>query len=90
MAPVAGDDGKPIEIGGTGGSWFRYAGNWQWSWQRDFFDQSCAGAVFLDLMQKGKLSEKMQERMKAGSKMPGWVKRRDFDWYATVVNREDE
>ena len=90
IAPVAGDDGKPIEIAGTGGSWFRYAGNWQWSWQRDFFDQSCAGAVFLDLMQKGKLSAKMQERMKAGSKMPGWVKRRDFDWYATVVNREDE
>ena len=90
MAPIPGDDGKPIEIGGTGGSWFRYAGNWQWSWQRDFFDQSCAGAVFVDLMQKGKLSEKMQERMKAGSKMPGWVKRKDFDWYSTVVNREDE
>ena len=90
LAPVTDDDGKPIEIGGTGGSWFRYAGNWQWSWQRDFFDQSCAGAVFLELLQKGKLSEKMQERMKMGSRQPGWVKRASFDWYATITDREDE
>jgi hypothetical protein len=27
--------------------------------------------------------------MKAGSKMPGWVKRRDFDWYGTITDRED-
>jgi hypothetical protein len=89
IAPVAGEDGKPVEIGGTGGSWFRYAGNWQWAWQRDFFDQGCAGAVFLDLMQKGKLSKKMEERIKAGSRMPGWVKRSEFDWYATIADRED-
>jgi len=78
-----------VEIGGTGGSWFRYAGRWQWAWQRDFFDQSCAGAVFLDLMQKGKLSPQMEERIKRGSKMPGWVKRADFDWYGTIADRED-
>lgn len=90
LAPIAGADGKPIEIGGTGGSWFRYAGNWQWSWQRDFFDTSCAGAVFLDLLQQGKLSEKMQERLKMGSRQPGWVKRASFDWYATILDREDE
>ena len=89
IAPVTGDDGKPVEIGGTGGSWFRYAGNFQWIWQRDFFDQSCAGAVFMDLMQQGKLSEKMQQRMKAGSRQPGWVKRAEFDWYGTIADRED-
>ena len=26
LAPVTGDDGKPVEIGGTGGSWFRRDG----------------------------------------------------------------
>ena len=26
LAPITGDDGQPVEIAGTGGSWFRYAG----------------------------------------------------------------
>src|SRR5687767_12062097 len=29
-------DGTRYEIAGLGGSWFRYAGNFQWSWQRDW------------------------------------------------------
>jgi hypothetical protein len=89
LAPIPGDDDKPIEIAGTGGSWFRYGGDWQWCWQRDFFDHGCAGAVFLELMQKGQLSAEMQERMRKGSRMPGWVKRAEFDWYATIADRED-
>jgi len=40
-------------------------------------------------MQKGKLSAEMERRIKQGSKMPGWVKRSDFDWYATIADRED-
>lgn len=89
VAPFEDENGRPIEIAGTGGSWFRYGGNWQWVWQRDFFDHGCAGAVFLDLLQRGQLSEKMQERLKRGAKMPGWVRRSDFDWYATIADRED-
>jgi hypothetical protein len=89
IAPVTGDDGKPIEIAGTGGSWFRYAGNFRWAWQRDFFDHGNAGAVFLDLLQKGRLSPEMQERLARGPRQPGWVKRETFDWYATVTDRED-
>jgi hypothetical protein len=46
--------------------------------------------VFLELLQKNALSEKMQERMKKGSHQPGWVKRSSFDWYATITDREDE
>lgn len=84
VAPVKDADGKPYEIAGTGGSWFRYAGSFQWSWQRDFFDHMNAGVVFLELAKAGKLSEKMQERMKKGSKMPGWVRREEFDWYETI------
>jgi len=90
IAPHKGPDGKPIEIAGTGGSWFRYGGNWQWCWQRDFFDHGNAGAVFLDLLQKGLLSPEMQERLKRGSKQPGWVRREEFDWYTSIVDREDK
>ena len=45
--------------------------------------------VFMTLMQEGKLSEKMQQRMQAGSRQPGWVKRSEFDWYGTIADRED-
>jgi ketosteroid isomerase-like protein len=88
VAPVKDAGGRPYEIAGTGGSWFRYAGDGQWSWQRDFFDHGNAGAVFLTLAANGQLSEPMQKRMKAGSNMPGWVPRSDFDWYGTVEDRE--
>jgi hypothetical protein len=89
VAPDADADGKPYEIAGVGGSWFRYAGNYQWEWQRDFFDHMNAGAVFGAMMQANQLKPAMVERMKKGSKMPGWVKRSEFDWYATISDRED-
>jgi hypothetical protein len=84
VAPVARPDGKPFEIAGTGGSWFRYAGAFRWSWQRDFFDHANAGHVFGELSASGKLSPAMQERLRKGSRMPGWVRRESFDWYATL------
>jgi len=90
VAPSKDPDGNPYEIAGTGGSWFRYGGNYKWAWQRDFFDHGNAGVVFLAMMENGDLSETMQERMKKGSRMPGWVKRETFDWCSTVVGREDE
>lgn len=75
IAPVKRPDGSPWEVAGVGGSWFRYAGDWRWSWQRDFFDHANAAAVFLELARQGALAEAMQERMRKGSKMPGWVRR---------------
>ncbi len=84
VAPVKQADGTPYEIAGTGGSWFRYGGNYQWSWQRDFFDHANAGATFLAMAKDQKLSEGMLRRMAQGSKAPGWVRRADFDWYATL------
>ena len=89
VAPVSGRDGKPYEISGTGGSWFRYAGDFRWCWQRDFFDHANAGAVFLELAKNDQLSEGLQERLKQGSRMPGWIRRGEFDWYETIANRED-
>ena len=88
IAPVKDPQGRPYEVAGTGGSWFRYGGNFQWCWQRDFFDHGNAGAVFMEMARNGQLSEKMQERMKRGSRMPGWVKRESYDWYADIEDRE--
>jgi hypothetical protein len=78
VAPVKRPDGKPYEVAGVGGSWFRYAGNYQWSWQRDFFDYGNAGTLFLELMQAGKLSAGMQKRIEkgmTGELAPGHYKR---------------
>jgi hypothetical protein len=88
LAPVKDPSGAPYEIPGTGGSWFRYAGNFRWSWQRDFFDIGNTAAVFAKLAQNGQLSEPMQERIKKGSRMPGWVRLGEFDWYETIADPE--
>jgi hypothetical protein len=88
LAPVKDPDGNAYEIAGTGGSWFRYAGDFRWSWQRDFFDHGNAGAVFGAMAKNQQLTPKMLERMKKGSKMPGWVRRSDFDWYQTILDPE--
>ncbi|MBI2169913.1 MAG: nuclear transport factor 2 family protein [Actinobacteria bacterium] len=66
-------DGSPYEVVGIGGSWFRYAGNFQWSWQRDFFDFGNVVALFVEMIQDGTLSEGMTRRMEgmAGGMPPG-------------------
>jgi hypothetical protein len=84
LAPVTRPDGENYEIAGTGGSWFRYAGDYKWCWQRDFFDHANAGALFMEMAKNGHLTEAMQERMKKGSDMPGWVRSGEFDWYETI------
>ncbi len=88
IAPVKDPEGVPYEIRGTGGSWFRYAGDFKWCWQRDFFDHSNAAAVFGAMAKNGQLTPKMIERMKKGSKMPGWTPLAEFDWYATIPDPE--
>jgi hypothetical protein len=88
IAPVKDPDGVPYEIRGTGGSWFRYAGDYKWSWQRDFFDHGNMGATFTAMAKNGDLTPRMLERMKAGSKMPGWTRREDFDWMTGIVDIE--
>lgn len=76
--------GKPYEIQGTGGSWFHYAGDFKWDWQRDFFDHMNAGHTFLQMAKNGHLSDEMQRRMGEGSGMPGWHRLEDFDWLTTL------
>ena len=63
-------DGSHYEVAGIGGSWFRYGGAFQWSWQRDWFDYGNAAATFLEMMTDGTLSEGMTARMQR-SLQPG-------------------
>jgi len=56
-------DGSHYEVAGIGGSWFGYAGGFQWRYQRDWFDYGNAAALFLEMMKDGTLSEGMTERM---------------------------
>ncbi len=88
IAPVEDPEGVPYEIRGTGGSWFRYGGDFQWAWQRDFFDHACAGAVFGAMAKNGQLTEAMLKRMKLGSKSPGWTHKSEFDWFSTIADIE--
>ena len=76
-------DGTNYEIAGLGGSWFRYAGNFLWSWQRDFFDVGNAGALFMQMIRDGTLLPGMQQRMEramSGERLPGplraWARHR--------------
>jgi hypothetical protein len=78
VADAARPDGSPYEVAGIGGSWFRYAGDFQWSWQRDFFDFGNATSLFIEMIEAGTLSEGMKRRMeRAGSKerLPGHYRR---------------
>lgn len=74
IADATRDDGSNYEVQGIGGSWFRYGGNFQWSWQRDWFDYGNAAAVFIEMIQDGKLSDGMKARMERATKageLPG-------------------
>ena len=65
-------DGSEYEVAGLGGSWFRYAGDFKWSWQRDFFDLGNVTALFIEMIKSDTLSEGMKRRMEAaGGKLPG-------------------
>ena len=66
-------DGSPYEVAGIGGSWFRYAGNFQWSWQRDFFDFGNAAHLFMEMLNDGTLSDGMKARMERSGQasLPG-------------------
>ncbi len=88
LAPVNDADGKPYEIRGTGGSRFRYARDFKWAWQRDAFDHINTVPVFGAMMQAGQLTGRMQERMKAGSKMQRWTRIDEFDWFETLEDPE--
>jgi hypothetical protein len=56
-------DGTPYEVPGFTGSWFHYAGNFQWSWQRDILDWGNLQATFKELIADGMMSDVFRARM---------------------------
>jgi len=80
IAPYTRPDGQAYEISGIGGSWFEYAGNYQWKWQRDFFDLGNAKALFFELAGAGKLDSVVKEkihRQAKGELLPGHFRLRE-------------
>ncbi|WAL68337.1 nuclear transport factor 2 family protein [Amycolatopsis cynarae] len=78
LAGATRPDGTRYEVAGIGGSWFRYGGNWQWSWQRDFFDFGNVSALYLEMIRDNALSEGMRERIRratSGRRLPGYFRR---------------
>ena len=70
-----GADVEQREIYGIGGSWFRLNDAGLIEWQRDFFDFGHVQKLYLQLMQEGRLSAGMQQRIQrslAGEKLPGY------------------
>ncbi len=69
-------DGRNYSPEGIGGSWFRYGGDFQWSWQRDFFDFGNVSALFMEMITNNALSDGMNKRIeRSGSgPLPGWYK----------------
>lgn len=67
-------DGSRYSVHGFGGSWFRYAGDFQFSWQRDFFDFGNVSNLFLEMLTDQACSEGMLARIErsAPGTLPGW------------------
>jgi hypothetical protein len=64
-AAFAAPDGRPYEVEGLGCSWFQYAGEHQWSWQRDIFDVAMAGSAVVRIIQDGAVTPELTERFQA-------------------------
>jgi hypothetical protein len=57
--------GAPYEVEGLGCSWFQYAGEQQWAWQRDVFDVAMAGSAVVRMLQDGAVTPEFNQRMQA-------------------------
>jgi len=74
IAPFTREDGSKYKIAGIGGSWFEYAGNFQWKWQKDFFDFGNAMELFLEMAGDGKLNDVVKKKIQTQAKgglLPG-------------------
>ncbi|MFW0795484.1 nuclear transport factor 2 family protein [Gordonia sp. CPCC 205515] len=67
------DDGSHYALEGIQGSWFKYGGNFQFRWQRDFFDYGNVSALFIEMLKNNAMSDGMLKRIeKATGDQPGW------------------
>ena len=74
IGPGKRPDGTPFQVDGLSGSWFEYGGNYQWRWQKDFFDMGNVTALVFELAGAGTLHPDARQKMKhqaRGQIMPG-------------------
>ncbi len=79
VSPYKRADGTYYDIAGIGGSWFEYGGDYQWKWQRDFFDLGNAKECFFQLAGAGNLDSIVKEKIHQQAKgilLPGHQKLR--------------
>ena len=79
VSPYKRPDGTYYEIAGIGGSWFEYGGDYQWQWQRDFFDLGNAKDCFFQLAGAGVLDSVVKDKIHQQAKgvlLPGHRKLR--------------
>ncbi|MFZ2511406.1 MAG: nuclear transport factor 2 family protein [Gordonia sp. (in: high G+C Gram-positive bacteria)] len=67
-------DGSNYALEGIQGSWFKYGGDFQFAWQRDFFDYGNVSALFIEMMTDKAMSDSMLARVTkaAPGNLPGW------------------
>lgn len=73
VAPAKRADGSEYRVAGLSGSRFQYAGNYQWKWQKDFFDMGNVMALTMELAGAGGLNDGIKEKMRnhvQGKPMP--------------------
>jgi hypothetical protein len=78
VSPFQRPDGTFYIVPGLGSSWFRYAGNFKWSHQQDFFDLGCVVATLRDLAAAGLLPDRLKRKMQMlarGQHMAGYASR---------------
>jgi hypothetical protein len=78
VSPFKRRDGSFYAVPGLGSSWFRYAGNYKWSHQQDFFDLGCVVATLRDLAAAGLLPDRLKKKMQMlarGQQMTGYAPR---------------
>lgn len=74
-------DGTPYALNGIQGSWFKYAGDFKFGWQRDFFDFGNVTDLYTEMLSNGAATDGMHMRInrvidaaKARKPLPGWYK----------------
>lgn len=56
-------DGSIYEAVGIHGSWFHYAGNFKWDWQRDFLDYGNLRELFSEMITDGAIGPRLLKRL---------------------------
>ncbi len=65
VAPFRRKDGRRYEVAGLCSSWFRYAGDFKWSRQEDFFDLGNIVALLAELAADGHLNEIVKRKIQS-------------------------